>query len=72
MSNPLDTFTLKRLLKFIERHRQATGELPMLSDFEKEGFEKAFVQRAERAGQIEQFYITLTDGSIRKGYKLKI
>jgi hypothetical protein len=71
MPGVLDAFTLRRLLKFIEKHRALTGELPMLSDFEREGIDKDFVQLAERAGRIEKLYITLTDGSIRKGYKIK-
>jgi hypothetical protein len=71
MSDLIDSFTLRRLVKFIEKYREGSGQLPMLSDFEKGGFEKSLIQRAERDGHIEQFYVTLTDGSIRKGYKIK-
>jgi hypothetical protein len=67
----MDAFTQRRLLKFIERYREKSGQLPMLSDFEKEGLDKSTVERAERSGLIEQFYVTLTDGSVRKGYKTK-
>ena len=67
----MDSFTARRLLKAIEKHRDQNGTLPTLSDLEKAGFQKSLVERAEREGWIEQFYVTLTDGSIRKGYKHK-
>ena len=67
----MDLFTQKRLLKWIERFRAETGELPTLTEFAKVGFDKSSVEKAERLELIEQFYITLTDGSIRKGYKIK-
>lgn len=67
----MDAFTTRRLMKFIEKHREHHGTLPMLADLEREGFTKPAVERAERDGLIEQFYVTLTDGSIRKGYKIK-
>jgi hypothetical protein len=67
----MDTFTQKRLIRFVEKFRLETGQLPVLNDFAKEGFDKACVQKAESLQLIEQFYITLTDGSIRKGYKIK-
>ena len=71
MSGKPDPFTLRRLIKFIEKHRESSGQLPMLADFEKVGFEKSLVQAVERDGHIEQFYVTLTDGTVRKGYKIK-
>ena len=67
----MDPFTQKRLLKWIERFRTETGELPTLAEFASVGFDKSAVEKAERLELIEQFYITLTDGSIRKGYKVK-
>ena len=66
----MDPFTQKRLMKFVVEHRAKTGELPMLTDFEKGGFAREQVKRAEKLGLIEEFYVTLTSGTIRKGYKL--
>ena len=67
----LDAFTSKRLVKFTGEFRERSGQLPTLQDFEKEGFPKAAVEAAEKANLIEQFYVTLTNGSILKGYKVK-
>jgi len=67
----MDPFTQKRLLRFIEKFRSESGQLPVLADFAQEGFDKEVIQKAEKLQLIEQFYVTLTDGSIRKGYKIK-
>jgi hypothetical protein len=66
----MDPFTQKRLLRTIEKHREERGDLPLLADLEAAGFSKSQVEWAERRGLIEQWYVTLTDGSIRKGYKV--
>jgi hypothetical protein len=67
----LDPFTSKRIVKFAAEFRTRSGQLPTLQDFEKEGFEKKAVEAAEKAKLIEQFYVTLTNGTILKGYKVK-
>ena len=68
----MDPFSLRRLLKFLESFRTQTGQLPMLSDFATAGFDKDTVNWAVRKEHIEEFYVTLSDGSVRKGYKVKI
>ncbi len=67
----LDAFTSKRLVKFTTAFRERSGQLPTLQDFEKEGFSKEVVEAGEKAKLIEQFYVTLTNGTILKGYKVK-
>jgi len=67
----IDPFTLKRLERFIEDFRARSGQLPTLNDFEANGFANGLIDRAERSGTIEKFYVTLTNGTIVKGFKLK-
>jgi hypothetical protein len=67
----VDPFTLKRIERFIEKHRSASGQLPSLQDFEKAGIDRDTVKAAERQGAIEEFYVTLTNGTILKGYKIR-
>ena len=67
----LDPFTQKRLLRFIEGFRGAQGELPSLNDLAEAGFDKEQIKAAIKASLIEEFYVTLTNGSIIKGYKIK-
>ncbi len=67
---PLDPFTRKRIQKFIEEFRSASGQLPTLKSLEEGGFSKEVVDRAIDEKTIEQFYVTLTNGTIVKGYKL--
>ncbi len=71
MSQKPDPFTLKRIEKFIEKHRTASGQLPSLQDFETNGFSRDVIKDAERGGAIEECYVTLTNGTVIKGYKLK-
>jgi hypothetical protein len=67
----LDPFTRRRLEKFIEDFRAQRGQLPTLRDLDAGGFPEATVDRALKAGAIERFYVTLTNGSVVKGYKIR-
>ncbi len=67
----MDPFTLKRIVKFVEDFRRSSGQLPTLSDLDRAGFDKPRVEAAIKAGAIEEFYVTLTNGMIKKGYKVK-
>ena len=67
----LDPFSSRRLTRFIETFRKGTGTLPALQDFEKDGFSRQLVEQAVKDGTIEQFYVTLTSGTIIKGYKIR-
>lgn len=66
----LDTFTRRRLLKFIEDFRTRTGQLPTLRDLEAGRFTKPQIDEAIKTRTIELFYVTLTNGTIVKGYKI--
>ncbi|MBC7385384.1 MAG: hypothetical protein H7301_04360 [Cryobacterium sp.] len=66
----LDPFTQKRLERFIEDFRRANGELPTLEELAKSGFDRSCVDAAVRQEVIVEFYVTLTNGVIKKGYKL--
>lgn len=68
----VDPFTQKRIEKFIEDFRAKTGELPTLNDFEEIGIEKSKIDAAVRDGFISEFYVTLTNGVMKKGYKIKV
>lgn len=59
------------MLKFTKDTREKTGQLPTLQDYEKSGFPKKLVEEGEKENIIEQFYVTLTNGTILKGYKVK-
>ena len=65
----MDAFTGKRLIRFIEDFRAKTGQLPIFKDFEEAGFSKEVVKEATRANLIESFYVTLTNGTVVKGFK---
>jgi hypothetical protein len=67
----LDPFTRKRIERFIEKHRSSSGQLPSFQDFERGGFDRELIKVAERQGFIEEFYVTLTNGTIIKGYKVR-
>ena len=71
MRTRLDPFTQRRLLRFLEEFRARQGVLPTLKDFEAGGFERDQVEQAIRQGLIEQFYVTLTSGTVVKGFKVK-
>jgi hypothetical protein len=67
---PIDPFTRERLKKWLADHRKKTGQLPTLTDFESAHFDRSVVEMAVREKLIEEFYVTQTNGVIRKGYKL--
>ena len=67
----LDPFTLKRLQRFVETFRPAQGQLPTLRDFEAASFTRDQVEAAIKQGAIEELYVTLTNGTIVKGFKIK-
>ena len=71
MRTRLDPFTQKRLLKFIEEFRARTGVLPTLQDLDQAGFDRNCIERALREQLLEQFYVTLTSGTVVKGFKIK-
>ena len=71
MRTRLDPFTQKRLLKFIEEFRSRSGVHPTLQDLGATGFDRDCVDQALRQGLIEQFYVTLTSGTVVKGFKIK-
>lgn len=66
----IDPFTRRRLVRFIEDFRASQGQLPTLKDLEQNGFDGACVKQALKEKAIEEFYVTLTSGTIVKGYKL--
>ncbi len=66
----LDPFTRKRLEKFITEFRAHAGVLPTLKDLADAGFEKSRVDDAIHDKVISEFYVTLTNGTVVKGYKL--
>lgn len=68
----IDPFTRKRIEKFIEDFRAQFGQLPTLNDFESIGIDAKKIDEAVRDGFISEFYVTLTNGVVKKGYKLKI
>lgn len=66
----LDPFTMKRLRNFVEGFRTKTGQLPTLRDLRENGFTEEVVKNAVRSKLIEERYVTLTTGTIMKGYVL--
>jgi hypothetical protein len=68
----LDTFTQKRILRFIEDFRQKSGQPPTLNDFESAGFDRNMVEAGVKTKVIEQFYSTLTNGTVVKTYKVRV
>jgi hypothetical protein len=66
----LDPFTRRRLIRFIETFRSSSGQLPTLKDLESNGFGSDHVKQALKEKVIEEFYVTLTSGTVVKGYKL--
>jgi hypothetical protein len=67
----MDPFTSKRITRFIEDFRRNSGALPTLKDFEAAGFARELIDTAVKKNIIELFYVTLTNGTIVKGYKIK-
>jgi len=66
----MDRFLQNRIVRFVQDWRQRSGELPTLQDFEASGLDRKWIDEAERLGLVEKFYVTLTSGTIKKGYKL--
>jgi hypothetical protein len=69
-ASKLDPFTRRRLTQFVETFRMSNGVLPTLKDLDAEGFDDSRVKLAIKEKVIEEFYVTLTNGTIMKGYKL--
>jgi hypothetical protein len=67
----MDPFSKRRLLKLIDNYRNQTGQLPVLKDLAQAGYDEAAVKEALKLGLIEEFYVTLTQGTIVKAYKVK-
>jgi hypothetical protein len=67
----LDSFTARRLKKFIDEFRHSKAQLPTLKDLESGGFGKEMIDRATREHVVESLYVTLTNGTIVKGFKVK-
>jgi len=72
VASRLDPFTRKRLEKFVGEFRGHEGVLPTLADLGAAGFDKAKVDDAIKDKIIVEFYVTLTNGTIVKGYKLYV
>jgi len=68
----VDPFTRKRLEKFVEDFRSESGVLPTLRDLENAGFPKKKIDDAIKDGIVSEFYVTLTNGTVVKGYKLHV
>lgn len=66
----MDVFTRERIKRFIREHRARTGQLPTLGDLDEHGFSEDLVKTALKKGLIERFYVTLTNGTVVKGFKL--
>jgi hypothetical protein len=66
----MDPFTARRLTRFVQDHRQRTGQLPTLKDFEEQGVDRKTVDQAVREKVLAQFYVTLTNGTVLKGYRV--
>lgn len=66
----MDPFTLKRLVKTVDDTRKKTGALATYQDLEKAGFDKETIETAKKKKLIEEFYVTLTNGTIVKGFKV--
>jgi hypothetical protein len=65
----IDLFTRKRLVRFVEDHRTKSGQLPTFADMEHAGFDRGLVKEAIRLKIVEEFYVTLTNGTVVKGFK---
>jgi hypothetical protein len=72
MPPQIDPFTKKRIVRFIEEFRTRMGHMPSLTDFEASYIDHTVVDRAVRDGLLEQLYVTLTNGTVVKGYKVKV
>lgn len=66
----LDLFTKTRLERFVRDFRTKNGQLPTLQDLAKNGFDKATVTKGLKEKVIEEFYVTLSNGTVVKGFKV--
>ena len=67
----MDLFSLKRLQKLVAEHRGKTGQLATFKDLQAAGFSNEDVSEAIKKDLIEEFYVTLTNGTIVKAFKIK-
>lgn len=67
----IDPFTAKRITVIVERIRSKSGQLPTIKDFEAEGIDRKTIDRAVLENILDQFYVTLTNGTLVKTYKVK-
>ena len=67
--NSLDPFTRRRLIRLVEEFRGSQGQMPTLKDLDAQGFDSERVKLAIKEKVIEEFYVTLTNGTIVKGFK---
>lgn len=67
----IDPFTVRRIRRFVPEFRERTGVLPTVRDFAEQGFTEETVKAAVQQGVIEKYYVTLTNGTIVKGFKIK-
>lgn len=67
----MDSFTQRRLVKFVSDFRAKSGTPPSLKDFEGDGFSKELIELAVKENLLEMFYVNLTSGTIVKTYRLK-
>jgi hypothetical protein len=68
----MDPFSQKRLLRVVEEHRHKTGQLPTFEDLERSAFSREMVKEALKLKLIVELYVTLTNGTIVKGFKLNV
>lgn len=57
-------------MNFIANFRGQNGQMPTLKDLAQAGFDEDAVKAAIKLQLIEEFYVTLTNGTIVKGYKI--
>lgn len=68
----LDVFTQTRMKRFIEDFRRQSGQLPTLQDFDAAGIDRKQVELGLKDQVLEQFYVTLSNGTIVKAYKVRV
>lgn len=66
----MDRFTQLRIAKFVREFRERSGQMPTWNDLEAGGFDRDLVKAALKAKVLEEFFVTLTNGTIVKGFKL--
>ena len=67
----LDQFTGRRILKFITDFKIKTGELPTYQNLEENGFDTDTIKQAIKDELIEELFVTLTNGTIVKGFRVR-